>query len=222
MSLFNAPRIFIFRGNHFRPTWFTVMLIGVLVFILFQCSPRSSNPQPSLENKETVFHEKVEKQEERKEDGGSLLILDADGHCINKCMLKHTDVSTRYNETYTSLHTFWGDDIISQLFANMGQLIGKWCTEFINGWESDAIQFLTGSVKGLGTTEYPTYDGSDTSMRSLIVRGIHEALRIGAFIFLIILVLKQRSTKMLSNAKSNVATECESTDSCDTENDFQK
>jgi Ca-activated chloride channel homolog len=115
-----------------------------------------------------------------------------------------------YNETYTGLHTFWGDDIISQLFANIGQLIGKWCTEFINGWLSDAVQFLTGSIKGLGTTEYPTYDGSDTSMRSLIVRGIHETLRIGAFIFLIILVLKQKRKKMVSNPESNESSECES------------
>ncbi|MDZ4833035.1 MAG: hypothetical protein SGJ27_04470, partial [Candidatus Melainabacteria bacterium] len=58
-----------------------------------------------------------------------------------------TDNFRQYNETYVGLHTFWGDDIISQLFANIGQLIGKWLTEFINGWVSDAVQFLTGFLR---------------------------------------------------------------------------
>ncbi len=58
-----------------------------------------------------------------------------------------TDNFRQYNETYAGLHTFWGDDIISQLFANIGQLIGKWLTEFINGWVSDAVQFLTGFLR---------------------------------------------------------------------------
>ncbi len=58
-----------------------------------------------------------------------------------------TDNFRQYNDTYVGLHTFWGDDIISQLFANIGQLIGKWLTEFINGWVSDAVQFLTGFLR---------------------------------------------------------------------------
>lgn len=49
-----------------------------------------------------------------------------------------------YNETYQGLHTFWGDDVISNLGANIGQLVGKWLIEFINGWFSDSIQFLVG------------------------------------------------------------------------------
>ncbi len=58
-----------------------------------------------------------------------------------------TDGFRNYNETYMGLHTFWGDDIISNLFANIGQLIGKWLTEFINGWVSDTVQFLTGFLR---------------------------------------------------------------------------
>ncbi len=58
-----------------------------------------------------------------------------------------TDNFRAYNETYQGLHTFWGDDIISNLFANIGQLIGKWLTEFINGWVSDTVQFLTGFLR---------------------------------------------------------------------------
>ncbi len=68
-----------------------------------------------------------------------------------------------YNDTYQGLSAFWGDDIISNFFANIGQLIGKWLSEFINGWVADAVQFLTGflrifvlnpniAVNGLSTT----------------------------------------------------------------------
>ncbi|MBP9093993.1 hypothetical protein KBI23_23425 [bacterium] len=68
-----------------------------------------------------------------------------------------------YNDTYQGIAAFWGDDIISNLFANIGQLIGKWLSEFINGWVADAVQFLTGflrifvlnpniAVNGLSTT----------------------------------------------------------------------
>lgn len=52
-----------------------------------------------------------------------------------------------YNDTYEGLAAFWGDDIISNLFANIGQLIGKWLSEFIDGWVSDAVQFLTGFLR---------------------------------------------------------------------------
>lgn len=52
-----------------------------------------------------------------------------------------------YNETYEGLAAFWGDDIISNFFANIGQVIGKWLSEFINGWVADAVQFLTGFLR---------------------------------------------------------------------------
>lgn len=37
-----------------------------------------------------------------------------------------------YNETYGGLHTFWGDDIISNLIGNICQLAYKWSWTFIN------------------------------------------------------------------------------------------
>lgn len=52
-----------------------------------------------------------------------------------------------YNDTYYGLATFWTDDIVGNLFHNIGQLIGKWLTELINGWISDAVQFLTGILR---------------------------------------------------------------------------
>jgi len=52
-----------------------------------------------------------------------------------------------YNDVYQGLSAFWGDDIISNFFANIGQLIGKWLSEFINGWIADAVQFLTGFLR---------------------------------------------------------------------------
>ena len=58
-----------------------------------------------------------------------------------------TDNFKQYNETWAGLHTFWGEDVVSNLFANIGQLIGKWLTEFINGWVADTVQFLTGFLR---------------------------------------------------------------------------
>jgi transposase len=52
-----------------------------------------------------------------------------------------------YNETYMGLKNFWGDDIVSNFFANIGQLIGRWITELINGWVSDTVQFLTAFLR---------------------------------------------------------------------------
>lgn len=46
------------------------------------------------------------------------------------------------NETYKGLHQWFKDDLVGNLFSNIGQLIGKWLSELINGWISDAVQFL--------------------------------------------------------------------------------
>ena len=40
-----------------------------------------------------------------------------------------TDNFRQYNETYAGLHTFGGDDIITNLFVNIAHLIGKWISE---------------------------------------------------------------------------------------------
>ncbi len=52
-----------------------------------------------------------------------------------------------YNDTYAGISQFWSNDIVSNLFANIGQLIGKWITEFIDGWVADTVQFLTAFLR---------------------------------------------------------------------------
>lgn len=52
-----------------------------------------------------------------------------------------------YNETYLGLHQWFSDDWVSNLFSNIGQLIGKWLTEFIEGWVADTVQFLTAFLR---------------------------------------------------------------------------
>lgn len=52
-----------------------------------------------------------------------------------------------YNDVYWGQHQFWSDDIVSNLFSNIGQLIGKWLTEFIDGWVADTVQFLTAFLR---------------------------------------------------------------------------
>jgi len=53
----------------------------------------------------------------------------------------------QYNDTYLGLHQWFSDDWVSNLFANIGQLIGKWITEFIEGWVADTVQFLTAFLR---------------------------------------------------------------------------
>ncbi len=46
------------------------------------------------------------------------------------------------NDTYRGMHQFFKDDIVGNLFQNIGQLIGKWLSELIDGWIADTAQFL--------------------------------------------------------------------------------
>ncbi|MBI4533775.1 MAG: hypothetical protein HY711_07485, partial [Candidatus Melainabacteria bacterium] len=51
------------------------------------------------------------------------------------------------NQVYMGLHQWFADDWVSNLFANAGKLIAKWISEFIEGWVSDIVQFLTAFLK---------------------------------------------------------------------------
>jgi hypothetical protein len=51
------------------------------------------------------------------------------------------------NEVYDGIKNFWNNDVISNLFSNIGQLIGRWIDELINGWVADAVQFLTAFLR---------------------------------------------------------------------------
>lgn len=53
----------------------------------------------------------------------------------------------QYNDTYAGMKAFWSDDMISNFFANIGQVIGRWVTELIDGWVSDTVQFLTAFLR---------------------------------------------------------------------------
>jgi hypothetical protein len=46
------------------------------------------------------------------------------------------------NETYRGMHQWFNDDLVGNLFGQIGQLIGKWISELIDGWIADAVQFL--------------------------------------------------------------------------------
>jgi len=49
--------------------------------------------------------------------------------------------------TYSDLKQFWSNDIVGNLFNNMGQLIGKWATEWIHGWVVPIVQYLTSCLR---------------------------------------------------------------------------
>ena len=65
---------------------------------------------------------------------------------VSAGLLENTELSA-YNGTYMGLNKFWSDNIVSNFFANIGQLIGRWLSEFINGWVSDTVQFLTAFLR---------------------------------------------------------------------------
>lgn len=46
------------------------------------------------------------------------------------------------NETYRGMHQWFKDDLVGNLFSHIGQLIGKWLSELINGWIADTVQYL--------------------------------------------------------------------------------
>jgi hypothetical protein len=64
----------------------------------------------------------------------------------NNQLLQGSELA-QYNDTYAGMKAFWGDDMISNFFANIGQVIGRWVSELINGWVSDTVQFLTAFLR---------------------------------------------------------------------------
>ena len=46
------------------------------------------------------------------------------------------------NDTYRGMHQWFKDDLVGNLFSNIGQLICKWLTELINGAIADCAQYL--------------------------------------------------------------------------------
>ncbi len=65
---------------------------------------------------------------------------------VNSLLVGNTNLD-QYNETYLGLHTFFGNDIVGNLFTNIGQLFGKWLSELIDGWVAQAAQFLTAFLR---------------------------------------------------------------------------
>jgi hypothetical protein len=51
------------------------------------------------------------------------------------------------NETYRGMHQWFNDDFIGNLFSQIGQLIGRWISELVNGWIADTVQFLAAFLR---------------------------------------------------------------------------
>lgn len=56
--------------------------------------------------------------------------------------LLDSDNSVMYNDIYESMHTFYAADIPTTVIHNIGHLIGKWITEFVNGPLADTARVL--------------------------------------------------------------------------------
>jgi hypothetical protein len=54
-----------------------------------------------------------------------------------------------FKGTYRPMHQWVSEDLIENLFSQIGELIGKWISEFIDGWIADGVQFLTALLVGI-------------------------------------------------------------------------
>lgn len=52
-----------------------------------------------------------------------------------------------YNDTYLGIKNFWNVDIVGNLFANVGQVLGRWLTQWLDGWAADTIGLLTAMMR---------------------------------------------------------------------------
>lgn len=57
--------------------------------------------------------------------------------------------SVHINETYMGIKRFYANDFIGNLFQNFGQLIGKWISEWVNGFFADTVKFLMYCIEAL-------------------------------------------------------------------------
>ncbi len=80
------------------------------------------------------------------------------------------------NSTYTGLHKWYADDIIGNLFTNIGQLAGKWLSELINGWIADTVQYLAQFLRIFVLNPNIAVNGLDGKMND----GISPYIRKGA------------------------------------------
>ncbi len=106
----------------------------------------------------------------------------------------------QYNETYAGIKAFWGDDIISNFFANIGQVIGRWLTELINGWIADTVQFLTAflrtfvlnpniAVNGLNTNPHGAGNPKNDDISPYIRAGADTMYGIAVDLLLLLFIL---------------------------------
>jgi len=106
-----------------------------------------------------------------------------------------------YNDVYAGVEKFYGDDIVSNLMQNIGQLIGRWLSEFVNGWVSDSVQLLTSLVKKMMLGGLPgQYDVSDADALRLssFILHVGEAVRLLAWGGLILIGTKHLREKRLT------------------------
>jgi len=51
------------------------------------------------------------------------------------------------DDTYLGLQRFWDSEIVGNLFPNVGQLLGKWLTEWLDGWAADTVGLLSAMLR---------------------------------------------------------------------------
>jgi len=107
-------------------------------YITFDNSPYQYQAEASVEavNEASVQEEKL--QETKDFPGWTNLVTEqaeqnAQAVAQNVEQQLWPDYS-QYNDVYQGESAFWSDDIISNFFANIGQLLGKWLSQNLSDW----------------------------------------------------------------------------------------
>lgn len=97
------------------------------------------------------------------------------------------------NETYYGLHKWFKDDLVGNLFTNVGQLIGKWLSEITNGCVAISVQFLASGLCFAGLTLASAFN--EANRQSSIV------VWILAFLLFLICTFRSRSDNRSRRAR---------------------
>jgi len=69
------------------------------------------------------------------------------GASVESTLMNGTNQAQGGGSGYNDLQYWWSNDVVGNLFNNIGQLLAKWFTEWIRGWVVPIVKYLTGALR---------------------------------------------------------------------------
>ncbi len=107
-------------------------------------------PGQNVNGNPNAFQQQFQNNQQLSNQATTLVLQAAEQNVGNPQGAVNNPLSTSLgsiNDTYRGMHQWFNDDIIGNLFQQIGQLIGKWISEVINGWIADTVQFLAAFLR---------------------------------------------------------------------------